>query len=1107
MYDSPLPLDRLITHLNTPGRHFTLCCSRTSLFREASTWLPNRVSSKPISALPTSSLWARASAGVLLSNITVSIDKIDELISLGQEILSSLHLSDPERPEYLTLLAMMRVSRYNLSDDPDERDLDIAILQSTQAIFLPFHLQTVFGVNHLEAFFILTKALLLRSHESRQRSDAKSCIKCLHFLRNRSFEALNVPYDDVTTCLVDALILQSHSEPEHAVQHVEEISVLCHELLASDVSESSLNDLFFRLGGLAEAVINADHSSSHQGSRQLIECLREAHARLPHLSDISIAFSCSLLLRFGQTGSNDDHEDAIAALDKVIASPSSVNNSDIQLTTATHLAATFAHTRFSFDRNPENLEEAVIRLRTHLESTSATSPDVEDDTRTIAMDCLKSLKRTRLDEFGLPDNSQKEHSPRDPEVVDIPSFSHLAASLDKRKTDGYLHMTVADMRLHHAALDSIDSITDVADIGEAVKYCQRLVASLHPSGTMVFSAAIKLGELLLRLARLTHNTEYLNASIAVQRDIVKIPFTRWRLSPVVECLSSSLFSRFFLFKDRNDFEEIMLLYSIAASDTFARVSDRFKISYRWAWVARSARHPSASTAYRGAIALMHNSLAFAPTLEIQHLRLVAMRDELEQLPLDYASYQVYLGQLTQAIETLERGRGLLWSELRGLRASTDLLRKVNSSLAEKFAAVNQELATLTTSGSPNSWIINGKVGDDEGMEAFSQFVVKQRDLAKERDRLISQIQALPGFERFLKAPPFDTLSSAAAYGPVIINNHCKWRCDIIILRHNSPPSLIATADDFYDRAKGLRDQLLAARKEGLDSEVFSNALSSVLKILYDLVGQPVVERLRELNVPEQSRVWWCPTSVFCSLPLHAMGPAQSDGRIKLYFSDLYIPSYTPTLSALLEARRPGSRVFDKPSMLLVVQPDDEMPNALKEMRVIQAVASSVTTLLSDMAKPSSTLEHLGNHRFAHFSCHGKLEKGKPFDASFRLYEGARLTLLDLVRSQLPNSEFAFLSACHTAELTEESIVDEGLHLTAAVQYCGFRSVVGTMWDMADIDGPGLAGNFYRSVFSNRRPELPYYERTAEALRDTVKILRRKRNMTLERWVNFVHYGA
>ncbi|KAI0296880.1 hypothetical protein BC826DRAFT_1003549 [Russula brevipes] len=64
-----------------------------------------------------------------------------------------------------------------------------------------------------------------------------------------------------------------------------------------------------------------------------------------------------------------------------------------------------------------------------------------------------------------------------------------------------------------------------------------------------------------------------------------------------------------------------------------------------------------------------------------------------------------------------------------------------------------------------------------------------------------------------------------------------------------------------------------------------------------------------------------------------------------------------------------------------------------------------------------------------------------------------------------------------------------------------------MWAMADIDGPDLARNFYKSVFSDKWQGIPYYERTAEALRDSVRTLRKKRGMTLERWVNFVHYGA
>ncbi|KAH9957181.1 hypothetical protein BGW80DRAFT_1383311 [Lactifluus volemus] len=75
-----------------------------------------------------------------------------------------------------------------------------------------------------------------------------------------------------------------------------------------------------------------------------------------------------------------------------------------------------------------------------------------------------------------------------------------------------------------------------------------------------------------------------------------------------------------------------------------------------------------------------------------------------------------------------------------------------------------------------------------------------------------------------------------------------------------------------------------------------------------------------------------------------------------------------------------------------------------------------------------------------------------------------------------------------------------------MQYCGFRSVVGTMWAMADEDGQYLAEDFYKSILLSDEPGVPYYERSARALRDAVKNLRSK-NVSLERWVNYVHYGA
>jgi hypothetical protein len=163
------------------------------------------------------------------------------------------------------------------------------------------------------------------------------------------------------------------------------------------------------------------------------------------------------------------------------------------------------------------------------------------------------------------------------------------------------------------------------------------------------------------------------------------------------------------------------------------------------------------------------------------------------------------------------------------------------------------------------------------------------------------------------------------------------------------------------------------------------------------------------------------------------------------------------------------------------------------------------------------MEHLPEHRMVHFACHGTLNPERPFDTAFLFRGGERLTLLDIVRARLASrADFAFLSVCHAAEWTDAHAPEEALHLTAAMQYCGFRSVVGTLWAMADTDGRELSERFYGRVFvavaegelgRGHRRGVGVGDRTARALRDAVQRLRGKRGMTLERWVNFVHYGA
>ena len=631
--------------------------------------------------------------------------------------------------------------------------------------------------------------------------------------------------------------------------------------------------------------------------------------------------------------------------------------------------------------------------------------------------------------------------------------------------------------------------------------------------------------ILLQAFIRTDKIEYLNESISTLRRLLKLPLPPFLHFRAHHGLFLSLFTRsedlssFPPDQRRQDRDEALEILSQCVNNNHGGFYERCWLACQWANIARDNAHPSTSTAYESALSLIQDILPFAPTLQLQHSTL-ASSDNFHRMSLDYASYQVDKHQLEEAVVTLERGRALLWSEMCHLRASVDQLQQLDLQLGQKFATVTRDLEELTKS-IPPSFDLNtdeSAVDDLRAVDPFGRLLLKQRRLLKERDDLISQIQALPGFDSMLTSASFDTLHTAASSGPVIIINHSEWRCDIIILLHNASPSLITTPADFFSRASVLKDELLGARKKyGPDSNDYNQTLAHVLAELYNLVGKPVIDRLRQLKVPEQSRVWWCPTSIFCSLPLHAMGPIPSDEGEDQYFLDLYIPSYTPTLSALIPTAPDNPSSLSLPSLLLVAHfgkpsSDVSLSEVCKDVKVVQALKKRlpVKSLISAGATPASVLDSLREHqRFVHFICHGTLETEKPFDAGFELYGNERLTLLDIVRARLPAAEFAFLAACHTAELTEGSSADEGLHLAAAVQYCGFRSVVGTMWAMANEDGPDVAKYFYQSMFpkSEQGEPVAYYKRSAGALRGAVKKLRRKRGITLERWVNFVHYGA
>jgi tetratricopeptide (TPR) repeat protein len=988
-----------------------------------------------------------------------------------------LPLYHPIRPLCASRLGFRLSERYALSNQQD--DLDKSILYLTESLLFsplswPAHGPMIGAVlSHLAL------SLGMRSSMSKEPEDAIYAAKYFRYLRDADHAPLAFLRQSVTSLLVTTLVVQLELNASDVVQTLEEMAVLTHELLTLDPSSADTTDAIaaFARAPLSDLLLDS-FSDRPQALNQIMKCLRLARMHRPEMGEVHVFLAKCLFLRYTLT-LGDELDEAVSIMDEVIVSSSS---GDKLVAKCQEIVANIAVHQSIISR-PENYEEVIYRARAFLASSSP-----EEALYPAWSHVLENAANNRLRNFGPIGGLEPSSSPVLPPVL---------AELEMTPLDGLL--------------EGIRNYV-ITDIDEAIEKGRSILVSSDPNDA---AAPLLFGELLFEAFERTNKIEYLNESIDTLRPILAHPLPKFLRLMAYALLSASLFARSLISPDHcpQDLYGIVELFPqyLNAASGVINLVDRFHLTCGWAAFARSTQHPSVPTAYETAFSSMQDSLQFAPTLQLQHATLVTSPNV--SLPLDYASYQLDLGQIEKAIETLERGRALLWSQMRHLRTSADQLFEADPDLGHEFAAVSRELEELTKSIPPSHEIgMDDVVADDlRAGDEFGRVLLRQRGLLKERDKLISQVRALPGSDRFLTSPSFDTLRSAASSGPVIIINHSRWRSDILILLSNMPPSIIPTPDDFYDCAIALRSKLLDSRiNDGLDSTQYDDTLASVLAELYELVGKPVIERLGRLHVKEQSRIWWCPTSAFCSLPLHAMGPIPSDDGELRYFLDLYVSSYTPSLSALIQSRSRdiGLRSSDRPSVLLVAQPDPSLPTVGGEIQVVQALDTDVTTLISGAATPAAVFDSFQYHRFVHFACHGTLESGKPFEAGFELHRDERLTLLEIVRADLPTAEFAFLSACHTAEVTEGSIMDEGLHLAAAVQYSGFRSVVGTMWAMVDEDGQELAKNFYKSLFSNSRDlGTPYHERSAKALRFAVKKLRQKKRITLERWVNFVHYGA
>src|ERR1700761_3734970 len=87
------------------------------------------------------------------------------------------------------------------------------------------------------------------------------------------------------------------------------------------------------------------------------------------------------------------------------------------------------------------------------------------------------------------------------------------------------------------------------------------------------------------------------------------------------------------------------------------------------------------------------------------------------------------------------------------------------------------------------------------------------------------------------------------------------------------------------------------------------------------------------------RLWWCPTGILSFLPFHAAGLYGPHAPTGSKLSEFVISSYTPTLTALLNASEDSPSPSSKPQLLIVAETSSDgqipLPGTRKERLFIE----------------------------------------------------------------------------------------------------------------------------------------------------------------------------
>lgn len=360
------------------------------------------------------------------------------------------------------------------------------------------------------------------------------------------------------------------------------------------------------------------------------------------------------------------------------------------------------------------------------------------------------------------------------------------------------------------------------------------------------------------------------------------------------------------------------------------------------------------------------------------------------------------------------------------------------------------------------------------------------------------------------------MCAQAGEGPVVVVNTSDFRCDAVVL-HPDRIQVVpltglteTTADARTESFAQAVDASQDPARTAVQRKAAQESVHETLGWLWDVVAEPVLDALGLASEPAPDqpwpRIWWSPSGVLSTLPLHAAGHHGEGSGASRTVMDRAVSSYNPTIRALAHSR---ARPHGSGKVLAVAMPETPgtatLEGALRELRHLASRYPYTLTLTGPEATGSRILAELPHHSVAHFACHAVNDPADPSAGRLLVHDHLErpLSMRDIVRLNLAGY-LAYLSACETAR-SGPRFAAEAIHLTSAFQIAGYRHVIGTLWPVADDAAADIALDVYDHL-SQRPDGTPDTDRVALALHHAVRRIRQTYRRVPTRWASHLHVG-